>query len=124
MKETKTMNNETKTNIAEVSALIVEILSNPATEPMNPVTGRAYTRTNKTTLENMTSHGYASNVWATYKQWKELGLVVRKGEKGTPIVRMPIVTNKETGEGELVKGKPRTYHVFAAEQVEPMTEND
>jgi antirestriction protein ArdC len=30
--------------------------------------------------------GYASGLWATYKQWQEAGAQVRKGEKGTPIV--------------------------------------
>ncbi len=31
-------------------------------------------------------HGYGSNLWGTYKQWKALDAQVRKGEKGNPIV--------------------------------------
>lgn len=30
--------------------------------------------------------GYRSNEWATFKEWKDRGASVRKGEKGTPIV--------------------------------------
>ena len=32
------------------------------------------------------AEGYPSAVWATYRQWGELGTRVRKGEQSSPVV--------------------------------------
>lgn len=49
--------------------------------------GRRYTGINRLVLwAAAEAHGYASGVWATYKQWKEGGAQVRKGEAGTHVV--------------------------------------
>lgn len=66
--------------------------------PVNALTGRTYRGINTLLLwiagEN---GGYASNRWATFKQWQEKGRVVAKGSKGTTIVFYKIL---EKGEGE------------------------
>ena len=55
--------------------------------PINATTGRAYRGVNILSLWITTQAlGYESHEWATFKQWRERGAYVRKGEKGTPIV--------------------------------------
>lgn len=84
--------------------------------PHNAVSGRAYNGVNFIVLS---CAAYASNGWLTYKQAKELGGNVRKGEKGTQIVfwSFPKVTDKETGE---IKTVPfaKGFTVFNVEQCE------
>lgn len=84
--------------------------------PHNAVSGRAYNGVNFIILS---CAPYASNGWLTYKQAKELGGNVRKGEKGTQIVfwSFPKITDKETGE---VKTVPfaKGFTVFNVEQCE------
>ncbi len=67
--------------------------------------------------------GYAAPIWMTFKQAKELGAHVRKGEKGSLVVYANTITrtetDAETGEEEeqaipFMKG----YTVFNVEQVE------
>lgn len=49
---------------------------------------------------------YQHDVWATYRQWAELGAQVRKGEKGAPIVYVGTFTKEnENGEDEEHTGK-------------------
>jgi len=62
----------------------------------------------------------------TFKQWKEEGLKVKKGEKGFPVFSKPVKGKKdeETQEGE--KKGPKYFHtayLFNEMQVEPMTTN-
>ena len=38
--------------------------------------------------------GYSSGYWATFKQWQSLGAMVRKGEKGAPVVYFETVEKK------------------------------
>lgn len=84
--------------------------------PHNAVSGRAYNGVNFIVLS---CAAYASNGWLTYKQAKELGGNVRKGEKGTQIVfwSFPKVTDKATGE---IKTVPfaKGFTVFNVEQCE------
>jgi len=66
--------------------------------------------------------GYAAPIWMTFRQAKELGAHVRKGEKGSIVVYANTITKTETNdEGEeqehaipFMKG----YTVFNVEQVE------
>jgi antirestriction protein ArdC len=65
-------------------------------------------------------HAYEHDVWATYRQWAELGAQVRGGEKGTPVVYVGTYTKEnEDGEDEERKGKfLKRYAVFNVAQVD------
>jgi len=60
--------------------------------------------------------GYGSNVWGTYKQWKKAGATVRKGEKGTPVVKYKQVLKKDTDDEYY--SMIRYFTVFNADQVD------
>jgi antirestriction protein ArdC len=69
---------------------------------------------------------YASNVWGTFKQWKDKGGYVRKGEESTVVCFWKFLTKKdENGDIEYdSKGREmkipllRYYRIFNAEQIE------
>jgi len=72
-------------------------------------------------------HGYSSNEWGTFKQWKDKGAQVKKGEKSTLIIFYKQV-EKEDHAGQ--SDEPefynmlKSYCVFNADQVdsyEPIT---
>lgn len=111
---------EKKMDRAKAASELVRILSQRSPEPVNPVTGRHYTRKNRDILLMC---GSGSNVWATFKQWQAMGLKVRKGSKGVRLVRLPMIKSEQTGELVPTKGAPRTFYVFSAEQVEPFGED-
>lgn len=55
--------------------------------PSNATTSKSYRGINILQLWcSAASKGYASPIWATYKQWSALGAQVRKGEKAATIV--------------------------------------
>ncbi len=85
-------------------------------EQINATTGKAYTGGNVTEL---IAAGFASNEWATYKQWQGEGLQVQRGQKGTRITKMVKIICKKEQKQKLV---PRYYTVFNAEQVTPIEE--
>lgn len=63
--------------------------------------------------------GYEENTWMTYRQAQDLGAQVRKGEKGTLVVKYGTFTPKEREDDEdrsipYLKG----YTVFNVEQIE------
>lgn len=66
-------------------------------------------------------HGYNHGLWATYKQWQELGAQVRKGEKATSVVfwKFSNIESEDDGEnsGRAIPFA-REYHVFNAGQVD------
>lgn len=67
--------------------------------------------------------GYAAPIWMTFKQAKELGGKVKKGEKGTLTVYANTITKTETDEdtGEEIEQKipfMKGYTVFNVEQIE------
>jgi antirestriction protein ArdC len=67
--------------------------------------------------------GYSMPLWASFKQWQELGATVKKGEKGTMIVfYSPIQkdsVNPESGDLEKsIYHCLKSYYVFNACQVE------
>jgi len=94
--------------------------------PQNITSGRSYRGIN-TLLLWLTGHskGYATPYWATFKQWRELGHPVRKGEKSTTIVFWKQLTPGAQAESEdAPEGRAfvaRAYHVFNAAQVEGFT---
>ncbi len=95
--------------------------------PANAITRRRYTGVNILTLWDAAARrGYPSHRWLTFKQAREAGGHVRKGEKGTAIVfTKPIEVADETGEGEgSTKRIPllRSFTVFNVAQVEGLPE--
>ncbi len=70
--------------------------------------------------------GYSSAYWMTFKQAKELGAQVRKGEKSTTIVYANVFTREEQDAAgndiERVIPFLKTYAVFNAEQIDGLPE--
>jgi len=59
----------------------------PLFMPVNALTGNAYNGINIVSLWVAAEClGYTAPVWATYRQWSELGAQVRKGEKSSLVV--------------------------------------
>ena len=84
----------------------------------NIKTGREYNGINRIILG---MSGYQSNVWASFKQWSDLGAKVKLHEHGTRIVfYKPVAGVKVTSEGEEISYNSvfTTSYVFNAEQVE------
>lgn len=55
--------------------------------PANALTAKPYRGINVVALwADSLRHGYLSGVWATYRQWSDVGAQVRKGSHGAPIV--------------------------------------
>lgn len=92
--------------------------------PMNVSTGNRYQGVNILSLLCASlKKGYTSKHWGTFHQWKEIGAVVRKGEKASPVVFYKPMereqANPETGEFERVKTYvARLSWVFNADQVD------
>lgn len=97
--------------------------------PYNAVSGRHYSGVNILLLWiTSMANGYSRTGWLTFKQAKEAGGSVRKGEKATQIVFVKPLTVKEKGEdGNIVKDENgedveksinlmRSYWVFNVEQ--------
>lgn len=80
---------------------------------VNHKTKAEYAGANADTLAHeQMSKGYKLNEWLTFIQAKELGLRIKKGEKGTQIVR---VIEEENIKGQIGKFV-RVYTVFNIEQ--------
>ena len=93
--------------------------------PVNAVTGKPYRGVNVIVLwATAQAETYPSPVWATYRQWAELGAQVRKGERASPVVFWNINGNDQddTDEGEQDGRRSRVfargYSVFNAAQVD------
>lgn len=87
--------------------------------PHNAATGRAYSGVNVLLLW-ITDGEYSSNGWLTFKQAKDLGGSVRKGEKGTRITFFKPLRIKEPDNAgnETEKNVPllRSFTVFNVDQ--------
>ena len=95
--------------------------------PMNPTTQNHYQGANIPCLWfYQQEKNYASNQWATFKQWKQHDATVRIGEKASPIIFYKTLVKSETndqGEKETVNVPMlRLYSVFNANQVDGYTE--
>lgn len=91
--------------------------------PLNPTTQNQYQGVNVLSLWfNQQSHEFNSNHWATFKQWKDKGASVRKGEKGSRVIfYKTLVKTEENSKGELEDQKIpmlKQYTVFNANQVD------
>lgn len=86
------------------------------TLPVNIVSGKHYRGIN---IAILLSSGYENQVWGTYKQWKDKGAQVRKGERSTQIVfwKPMTIEDKETGEEKDILFA-RGYCVFNVAQVD------
>lgn len=93
--------------------------------PSNATTGKRYRGVNVMLLWATASEaGYGDSRWLTFKQAKELGGHVRKGEKSTRVVFWrPIERTEESDAGERETRKVwicRTYSVFNVEQCDKL----
>lgn len=91
--------------------------------PVNLVSGKTYRGTNSLIFGLLSfERGYTSPVWATYRQWSQLGAQVRKGETGTlGVFYKQLKIEEENDEGKKeTKRIPllRSFVVFNADQVE------
>jgi hypothetical protein len=57
--------------------------------------------------------------WFTYKRWKAQGFQVQKGEKGFPLKTFIPVLDEE---GNVIRKRPWTSHLFCKCQVKPKGE--
>jgi len=67
------------------------------------------------------NNNFGSHLWASFKQWNDLGCRIKKGSKSTQIVFYKTLTRTETVKGEEVKTEIpllRHYSVFNLDQVE------
>ena len=77
--------------------------------PVNASTHRPYRGVNVMMLWAVAAKKeYATSLWATYQQWRELSAQVRKGEKSTPVVFWKFF--HEEGESEASEATERDHH--------------
>jgi antirestriction protein ArdC len=97
--------------------------------PMNAISRKPYRGINTIMLwASAQVAGYPFDIWATFKQWKEIGANVRKGERATSIMFWKIsdLKDKEDGDAEDAAGQEqhrsrafaKGYAVFNAAQVD------
>lgn len=65
-----------------------------------------------------TAQGYASARWLTFKQAKDLGASVRKGEKSATVVKFGTIEKEDEDGEERVIPYAKAYRVFNADQIE------
>ena len=82
-------------------------------QPTNAITGREYTEGN---IFRLLDTSFMDQRWATFKQWKDAGYKVIKGSKGTELIKIVLVTDKNDPEKK--KSVPRRFFVFNVDQVE------
>lgn len=84
----------------------------------NFVSKKPYSGENVEILEAaMEENGFHSQFFLTYKQAKEGGFQVRKGESGFTIIRVVVIeeVDKKTGKKRIVK-RPKYFTVFNLNQ--------
>ncbi|MFH1157941.1 MAG: zincin-like metallopeptidase domain-containing protein [Pseudomonadota bacterium] len=89
--------------------------------PHNAVTKKHYRGVNVPLLWiRQQRGGFQSGLWATYRQWLEVGAQVRKGEKGSPVVFWKTIDVEPHGEDESAETRmfARYSTVFNAAQVD------
>ena len=93
--------------------------------PMNPVSGTSYRGINVWwLLMEQADKGYGRGLWVTYRQAKQLGGHVRKGEKGTHVILWKPTKGREKENPKTGKKERsayllmRTYTVFNVDQCE------
>lgn len=92
--------------------------------PENVASGNLYRGVNVISLwVHQAVSGFDSGVWGTYKQWKEQGAQVKKGEKGTRVVFWKALDVEPEGDDEEqnIRMFAKWTTVFNAAQVEGYT---
>jgi hypothetical protein len=101
-----------------------------AAMPINAASKKAYRGVNVLNLWIAAqAAGYPAGIWATYKQWQELGAQVRKGEKAALVVFWKVFDNgaqeddagRDDDQDAGSQGRrfmARGYHVFNCAQVD------
>jgi antirestriction protein ArdC len=97
----------------------------PLFMPVNALTGNAYSGINVVSLwVSAEAQSYATPIWATYRQWSELGCQVRKGEKSSLVVFYKEYDSEPDPDIADDNGKRRVARascVFNASQVDGFT---
>ena len=98
----------------------------PAGADRNVVTNKPYNGINRLVLG---MSGRSTSLWATYNQWKAMGVQVQKGEKSTSIVFFkPVTSTKTNASGETETSGyalMKSFAVFNADQTDydiPLTD--
>jgi len=90
--------------------------------PINAVTGNRYRGINIVSLWSAAQHrDYPHGVWASYKQWREIGAQVRKGETSSPVVfykEFEVEPDPEATDDDGKRRVARASHVFNCAQVD------
>lgn len=96
--------------------------SQPLFMPENALTKKPYNGINIVSLwVSAEAQGYATPVWATYRQWAELDAQVRKGEKASLVVfykEYDTDPDPEVADDDGKRRVARASHVFNASQVD------
>lgn len=99
--------------------------SAPLFMPENAVTKKLYNGINVVSLwVSAEAQGFAAPVWATYRQWAEIGAQVRKGEKSSLVIFYKQYETEPDAAREDDDGKrrvARASYVFNASQVDGFT---
>ncbi len=136
MTTTKTPRQDIYSRISDQIIGALETGVKPWTQPWNaahaagPVSrplrfnGKGYSGINVLTLwASAMERSFAAPIWMTFKQARELGGHVRKGEKGSPVVYANTIVKTETNEvsgDDVDRTIPfmKGYTVFNADQIE------
>ena len=99
--------------------------SGPLFMPANALTGNAYNGINIVSLwVSAEVQRFTAPVWATYRQWSELGAQVRKGEKSSLVVfykEYDTDPNPDVADDDGKRRVARASYVFNASQVDGFT---
>ena len=87
---------------------------NIGSSPMNAISKKSYRGINTIMLSNKP---YNSNLYASFKQWKEKDCTVNKGEKGHVVVFWNFGENEDTNGDKHSFAYCKHYYVFNSEQV-------
>ena len=93
--------------------MTIKEISLPSAFPINATTGKEYNGSN---VEKLLNTDLYDQRWATFRQWKSAGYKVKKGSKGTELIKVVSVKDKKSP--KLEKRVPRRFWVFNICQVE------
>ena len=96
--------------------------TSPLFMPENALTKKCYQGVNTVVLwVSAEQHGFKSPIWATYRQFAELGCQVRRNEKSTPVVfykSFEVAADPENTDDDGQRRVARTSAVFNCAQVD------
>jgi antirestriction protein ArdC len=96
--------------------------SGPLFRPENALTGKHYNGINIVSLwVSAEVQGYGAPIWATYRQWSEIGAQVRKGEKSSLVIfykEYDADPNPDNADDDGKRRVARASYVFNASQVD------